>query len=294
MKTKKEVLMRIITLTTDMGYKDHYVAALKGRLFSLAPDVKVIDISHSVKPFNISQAAYFIESSIKNFPEGTIHVIGVDPEPLVNFSQPEKSALPIIMKFKEQYFVGTDNGIFSLLLRNAVPQGLWAIDDVLSQPELMKFPTKNILVPAACKLANGELPSSFASETEGYRKAFRINPVIDGHTLKGSVIHIDHYGNLITNIRQDDFYRLGRNIPFIIYFRQKEYFIDEISLGYNEVSPGEKVAIFNDEGLLEIAINKGTPENGGGANMLFGLHIGDVVRIEFLPRGSRETLASLF
>ena len=286
--------MRIITLTTDMGYKDHYVAALKGKLFSLVPNAKIIDISHAVKPFNISQAAYFLESSMKNFPEGTIHIIGVDPEPLVNFSQPEKSALPYVMKFKGQYFVGTDNGVFSLLLRNDKPDELWAIDDVLSQPELMKFPTKNILVPTACKLANGEDPKNFASPTEGYRKAFRINPVIDGHTLKGSVIHVDHYGNLITNIKQDDFYRLGRKIPFIIYFRQKEYFIDEISLGYNEVPPGEKVAIFNDEGLLEIAINKGTPENGGGANMLFGLNVGDVVRIEFLPRGSRETLDSLF
>lgn len=286
--------MRIITLTTDMGFKDHYVAALKGKLFSLAPEAKVIDISHSVKPFNISQAAYFIESSVKNFPEGSIHVIGVDPEPLVNFSQPEKSSLPIIMKAKGQYFVGTDNGIFSLLLRGNDPEELWAIDDVLSQPELMKFPTKNILVPAACRLANGEDPKDFASVTEGYKKAFRINPVIDGHTLKGSIIHVDHYGNLITNIRQDDFYRLGRKIPFVIYFRQKEYYIDEIALGYNEVPPGEKVAIFNDEGLLEIAINKGTPENGGGANMLFGLGVGDVVRIEFMPRGSRETLSSLF
>lgn len=286
--------MQIITLTTDMGYTDHYVAALKGKLYALAPAAKVIDISHAVKPFNISQAAYYLESSYKNFPEGTIHIIGVDPEPLVNFSQPELSALPTIMQLKGQFFVGNDNGIFSLLLRNQEPQGLWAIDDVLSQPELMKFPTKNILVPAACKLANGEKPDEFASPTKSYKKAFRINPVIDGHTLKGSVIHIDHYGNLITNIRQDDFYRLGRNIPFIIYFRQKEYFIDEISLGYNEVPAGEKVAIFNDEGLLEIAINKGTPENGGGANQLFGLQVGDVVRIEFTPRGSRETISSLF
>jgi S-adenosylmethionine hydrolase len=198
------------------------------------------------------------------------------------------------MQLKGQFFVGNDNGIFSLLLRNQEPQGLWAIDDVLSQPELMKFPTKNILAPAACRLANGEKPGDFASPTKSYKKAFRINPVIDGNTLKGSVIHIDHYGNLITNIRQDDFYRLGRNIPFIIYFRQKEYFIDEISLGYNEVPAGEKVAIFNDEGLLEIAINKGTPENGGGASQLFGLQVGDVVRIEFTPRGSRETISSLF
>lgn len=286
--------MSIITLTTDMGTRDHYVALIKGKIFALAPDVRLIDISHSVKPFNIIQAAYFIESSIKHFPDETIHIIGVDPEPLVNFSQPENSALPMIMRFKNQYFVGTDNGIFSLLLKNEKPEGIWTIDDVLSQPELMKFPTKNILAPAACQLANGVSPDKIGSKTEAYRKAFRVNPVIEKNTLKGSVIHIDHYGNLITNVTKSDFERMGKNTPFVIYFRQKEYYIDEIALGYNEVPPGEKVAIFNDDGLLEIAINKGTPENGGGANMLFGLKIGDMVRVEFMPRGSKETISELF
>ena len=286
--------MHIITLTTDMGVKDHYVAALKGKIYSLCPSAIIVDISHTVKPFNIGQASFFIRNSIKDFPDGTIHIIGVDPEPLVNFSQPEESALPTIMKFNNQYFIGTDNGIFSLILENQKHQGLWSLDDVLSQPELMNFPTKNILVPAACKLAKGEKPEAIGSVKDSYKKAFLINPVIDGNTVKGSVLHIDHYGNLITNIKKDDFYRIGRNVPFVIYFRQKEYYIDVISLGYNEVPTGEKVAIFNADGYLEIAINKGTPENGGGANSLFGLKLGDTIRIEFTPRGSRETLESLF
>lgn len=286
--------MKIITLTTDMGYKDHYVATLKGKLFTLCKEATVIDISHAVKPFNISQASYFINNALKDFPDGTIHVIGVDAEPNVNFSQPDQNALPTIVYYKKQYFVGTDNGVFSLILGNNTPDGIWSLDDVLSQPELMNFPTKNILIPAACQLANGAKPESIGTPQKGLKKAFHRNPVIEGTTLKGAVIHIDHYGNLITNIRKEDFYRIGRKVPFVIYFRQKEYYIDVISLGYNEVPPGEKVAIFNDFGNLEIAINKGTPENGGGANALFGLKEGDIIRIEFTPRGSRETLESLF
>jgi S-adenosylmethionine hydrolase len=286
--------MSIITLTTDMGLRDHYVAAIKGRIYTLAENVKIVDISHEVKPFNIVQAAFFVRNCIKDFPDGTIHILGVDPEPLVNFGNPDDSILPVIMLYRNQYFLGSDNGIFSLILDNHPHEGVWVIEDVLSQPETMKFPTKNIFVPIACDMANGKHPSELGTPKETIRRAVQITPVIEPNVLKGSVIHIDHYGNLITNIRKDDFHRVGKNVPFTIFFRQKEYFIDTISLGYNEVPNGEKVAIFNDVGLLEIAINKGTPENGGGANALFGLRLGDVIRIEFTPRGSRNTLESLF
>jgi len=286
--------MSIITLTTDMGVKDHYVATLKGAIYSLYPEAQVVDVSHNVKPFNISQASYFLKNIIKDFPDNTVHVIGVDAEPLVNFNQMEESSLPMILYYKKQYFVGTDNGIFSLILENNKPDAIWTLDDVLSQPELMNFPTKKILIPAACKLAQGNKPDDFASKADKVKRAIPLSPVIDGNILKGAVIHIDHYGNIITNINKENFYKAGRKVPFIIYFRQKEYYIDEISLGYNEVPDGEKVAIFNDSDLLEIAINKGTPENGGGANTLFGLRLGDIIRIEFTPRGSRETIESLF
>ncbi|WP_107038664.1 SAM hydrolase/SAM-dependent halogenase family protein [Brumimicrobium mesophilum] len=286
--------MGIITLTTDMGLSDYYVASLKGKLLSLLPTVQIIDISHFVSPFKITQAAHLLKNCINDFPENTVHIIGVDAEPLINFNQPEESIYPTIIKFKGQYFLGADNGFFSLLLGSKKPEGMWRLEDVLSRPELMNFPTKNILVPAACKIIDGTPFENFCSPVESIRKAIPLSPVIDGHTLKGAVSYIDHYGNIITNISKQDFQRVGKNIPFVIYFRQKEYYIDVISLGYNEVPAGEKIAIFNDSGYLEIAINKGTPENGGGANSLFGLRVGDIIRIEFTPRGSRTTIDSLF
>ena len=112
--------------------------------------------------------------------------------------------------------------------------------------------------------------------------------------IKGYVIHVDNYGNAITNINQELFERFGEDTPFVLYFKRKDYFIDVISGAYNEVPQGEKVAVFNENGLLEIAINRGANGSTGGAEQLFGLRINDMIRIEFTPAGSRETIESLF
>lgn len=286
--------MSIITLTTDMGQEDYYIAALKGRIIRLLPDARIVDVSHLVRPFRITQAAYLLRNCMNEFPENTVHVIGVDAEPLINFSRPDESIFPTIVRYKGHYFVGADNGVFSLILGNNEPDEIWRLEDVLSQPNMMNFATKNILIPAACKILLDVPLESFCSRVDSIKKLVALSPVIDGHTLRGVVSHIDSYGNAITNISKVDFEHIGKNVPFTIYFRKKEYYIDRISLGYNEVPEGEKVAIFNDAGVLEIAINKGTPDNGGGANSLLGLRVNDIIRIEFLPAGSRTTIESLF
>ena len=105
--------MQIITLTTDMGLQDYYVASLKGTILTLNPEAIIVDISHSVKPFNISEAAYYISSCYRNFPKGTVHVIGVDDEPIVNFSGTDGS-FPSILKFEGHYFISNDNGFLEL------------------------------------------------------------------------------------------------------------------------------------------------------------------------------------
>ena len=276
-----------------MGLTDHYVAALKGTIFSLQPDVQIVDISHDVQAFDVAQAAFFLNNCFRDFPKGTIHICGVDSEPVVNFGSAQHSAFPSVLVFKGHYFVSNDNGFFGLLLKEEKADSFWRLDDVLSNPNLFRFPTKNILVPAACRIAAGQELSAFASESE-FKRAFTINAVIEENLIKGNVIHIDHYGNVITNVSRDLFNRFGENTPFTIFFRRKEYFIDEISNAYNDVVAGEKVAIFNNNDLLEIAINRGAKSRNGGANTLFGLNIDDVVRIEFTPRGSKETLESLF
>ena len=286
--------MSIITLTSDMGLQDYYVGSLKGFILRQYPEARLIDISHSVQPFNILQAAFFLRNYISDFPEGTIHLIAVNSEPVINFGRPEDGKFPSIMKFKGQYFVSTDNGFFSLLLKDAEPEKIYRIDGAVSSPAALRYPAKNILAKAAAQLASGIPADEIGEEVDYFNKAFAVNAVIEENLLKGTVIHIDHYGNAITNITEDLFKRVGNDEPFTIYFRRKEYYIDEISHAYGDVPEGEKLALFNSGGYLEIAINKGVSGNGGGANSLFGLHINDIVRIEFSPRGSRSTLESLF
>lgn len=284
--------MQLITLTTDMGLQDHYVASVKGAIYSSLPDAKIVDVSHNVTPFNVAEAAYYISSCISDFPEGTVHIIGVDTEPIVNFG--EEGVFPCILKFKGQYIISNDNGFFGAFLKEQSHEGLWKMDDVLSNPKLFSFPTKNMFVPTAIKLLTGEKIENIGTEITTYKIAFTPTALIEPNLIKGSVVHIDNYGNLIVNVSKELFDRFGKDTPFTIYFRSRDYFIDAISKSYNEVPDGEKVAIFNESGLLEIAINRGANKGSGGAQKLFGVQLGDIVRIEFTPRGSKETLDSLF
>jgi hypothetical protein len=181
-----------------------------------------------------------------------------------------------------------------LLIGENQHQGFWRIDDVLSSKNVFKFPTKNILVPAACKIANGTEINAFCSEFEEFQKAYTFQPVFEENVIKGNVIHIDHFGNLITNITRTHFNKFDKEIPFTIFFRRKEYFIDAISVSYSDVPKGEKVAIFNSNDYLEIALNQGATDRRNSATALFGMSINDIVRVEFTPRGSKDTLESLF
>mgnify|MGYP000231419765 CR=1 FL=1 len=285
--------MGIITLTTDIGLKDHYVASLKGTILSSVNDATIVDISHAVRPFDISEASYLLSACYRDFPAGTIHIIGVDSEPIVNFSGADGS-FPSILVFENQYFISNDNGFFGAFLKEKKPDSFWRIDNVLSNPKLFKFPTKNMLIPVGVKLLKGEKIETIASPFEEYKNAFTPTAISDPNLIKGHVIHVDSYGNVITNVHQSLFDRFGKDTPFIIYFKKKDYYIDVISNGYNEVPQGEKVAIFNENGNLEIAINRGANRSTGGAEQLFGLNLGDMIRIEFTPKGSRETLDSFF
>jgi S-adenosylmethionine hydrolase len=286
--------MQIVTLTTDMGHTDHYVASIKGALLSLSPTIQIVDITHNVQSFSSVQAAYFLRSCFEDFPMGTIHIVGVNSEPIINLSNDELSSYPTVIEFKGHFFIGNDNGFFSLLTNGEKISSIWRIDDVLSRKNPFEFPTKNILVPTAAKLANGTSISEIASPVENIMRQITFQAIVEPNLIKGNIIHIDHFGNLITNVSRDTFNQFDKDIPFTIYFRKKEYFIDEISSSYSDVPPGEKVAIFNSAGLLEIAVNQGAKDRKNGANTLFGISINEIIRIEFSPRGSKDTLESLF
>jgi S-adenosylmethionine hydrolase len=258
--------MAIITLTTDWGIKDYYVSAVKGTILSIYPQAHIVDVSHMVPPFDILQASFILKNSYFNFPKGTVHVIGVNT--LVG-----EETRYLIVFAKGHYFVGADNGIFSLIFDEA-PQKIVELKRHESLTNIT-FPTKEILVQAACHIAQGKELDILGHEVSSYLERTLLRPVVEDSLIRGSVIYIDSYKNIITNITQPLFEKVGYGRPFTIFFRKFEYNITSISQSYSDVFEGEKVALFSSTGYLEIAIHQGK------ASGLLGLDMGDTVRVEF-------------
>jgi S-adenosyl-L-methionine hydrolase (adenosine-forming) len=273
--------MILITLTTDMGNRDYYVAAVKGSILRLLPGAGIIDISHHISPFDIAQASFILRNAYTAFPKGTIHIIGVNPEQIKRqgpFDMRDEVNHVIVEK-DGHYFIGADNGIFSLLFDDE-PDRIFEITiDTGADPKV--FPVRNVFVPIAAKLASGIKPEELGFPMEQLRERAIFRPVAEADLIKGTVIYIDTYGNVITNITEKLFEDVRKGRSFTIYFRREEYEITEISKTYGDVPEGEKLAFFSSSGHLEIAINRGVEGSGGGASSLFGLKINDTVRIEF-------------
>ncbi len=284
--------MAILTLTTDLGLRDHYVAALKGQLLSVLPALRIVDISHDVQPFDLAQAAYFLNNISGDFPSGTIHFIGVDTIPEIRLNG-AVNRFPVAANIADQYFVGCDNGIFSLLKHQDNVKSIVRLEG-FSTKQALRFPARHIYVPAMLRLLQGEHINDIGERTDSFNKVFEVQPAVGENLIKGRIIHTNKYGNVIVNVTEKLFGEVGKGNPFGIYLRTNSYFIDRISENYHEVPQGEKLALFNENGLLEIAINKGIEGSGGGAANLLGLRQGDMVRIEFEPRGSKDNLEDLF
>ena len=258
--------MAIITLTTDLGLKDYYVASVKGAILKEDPNSTIVDISHEVPAFDMQKAAFILKNCYQDFPEGTIHIIGVN-------SDYDSKTSHVALFANGHYFVGADNGIFSLILDNPPEK---AVELTISQDtDRITFPTKDIFVKAACHIARGgTLEVIGKAKTElSARSMFRA--VSENNIIKGMAIYIDHYGNIVTNITERLFKEFGKGRPFKVLFRSAEYEIDEISASYNSVVEGERLALFSSTGNIEIAINK------ANANKLFGINQGDIIRVEF-------------
>jgi len=257
--------MAIITLTTDLGDKDIYQAALKGSILKLLPTVNIVDITNSVSAFNIQQAAFILKNSFHYFPEATVHLIGIDTV----FST---STRYLAIRYKNHYFVGADNGIFSLMFNNE-PDEVVEIT-IMQDLKFLHFPLADIFVKAACHLANGGKLNEIGIPTSDIEKKMNLQPVVDKNQIKGSVIYIDSFQNVITNITKEFFNNVQRGRRFILYFKRNET-ISHLSWHYNEVPEGEKLCLFGISDHLEIAINK------GNASGLLGLNLGDSVILDF-------------
>jgi S-adenosyl-L-methionine hydrolase (adenosine-forming) len=259
--------MAIITLTTDLGYKDFYQAALKGSILSQLPNAHIVDITHHVSAFNIPQAAFILKNAFHYFPKDTVHLIGID-------SVFNENTRYLALKYKEHFFIGSDNGIFSLLF-DEEPSEIVELN-IMQDLKFLHFPLSDIFPKAASHLAKGGKLKDIGLPVSTIEEKMTLQPVIERDIIRGSVIYIDSFQNVITNITKEIFTKVQRNRDFTLYFRRNES-LSQLSWHYNEVPEGEKLCLFGISNHLEIAINK------GNASGLLGLHLGDIVRIEFHP-----------
>ncbi len=256
--------MAIITLTSDWGSKDHYAGAVKGVILSKMPDARIVDISHNIPSFEIEQAAFVVRNTYPNFPPGTIHILGINTE------ESDKHAHTAV-EMDGQYFIGTDNGIFSLIF-DRKPDKI--IELTISQDsDFFTFSSRDRFVKAAIHLAQGRKIDELGEQKTSIVEKMLLKPVHDSNVVKGHVMYIDSYENIITNITESFFKEARKNRKFSIIFRSYE--ISKISRSYTDVAPGEILALFDSNGFLEIAMNQG---NAAG---LLGLDVKDMIRIEF-------------
>jgi S-adenosylmethionine hydrolase len=256
--------MAIITLTTDLGLKDYYVSAVKGAILSQLPDVSIVDITHQVPSFNIQEAAYVLKNSYPNFPEGTVHIIGVNVEATIQTPH-------IGLEVSGHYFIGADNGIFSLMF-DKIPDKIVELNISYDNPG-PTFPTRDIFAKAACHLARGGKLDLIGTAKEGVNERIMFRPVTVGDNIKGGIIYIDSYSNVVTNITQNLVKDTGKGKPFVVRFGSHE--IVKVSKTYSDVPDGEILAMFNSAGHLEIAMNRGK------ASQLLNLHMGDTITLAF-------------
>ena len=275
--------MSIITLITDFGYKDQFVAQMKGEIYSNNPESQVVDISHNISPFNIMEAAYILENSYKSFPENTIHIIDVD-------SEKNREKKHIIVKLDNHYFITSDNGIMSILSQNINYQEIYEVS-ILNELNPMQSSLKTFS-KVACHLSMGGKPEIVGKKINNLKNVKNLKPFVNSENTQiiSSVIYIDHFGNVVTNIKKSFFEEIGKGRKFEISARN--YKFNKIYSSYSDIinfnlsedqrsDEGKALIIFNSNNYLQISIYRSNPENVGTAATLLGLKIYDSVSVIF-------------
>jgi len=259
--------MAIITLTSDWGVKDHYAGAVKGAILRQLPGANIVDISHQIPAFDLNQAAFIVRNFYRNFPEGTIHILAINTEAAIETPH-------TLVYHHGYYFIGADNGIFSLLF-DEKPTKIIELD-VIQDSDYFTFPTRDVFVKVACHIANGNPIEALGHPKDKVLQKMAFQPVIQGDMIKGKVIYVDNYENVFVNITETLFKSIVKHQKFAITFRTANYSISEISKSYKDVNQGVMLALFSSSGYLEIAIREGK------ASSLLGLKMDQLVTVEIL------------
>ncbi len=254
----------IVTFTTDFGTRDYYAATLKGAMLCEVNSLIFVDITHHIKPYDIVTAAYTLRHAYKSFPLETVHIITVDN---CYHQQTEY----IIAQHEGHYFIAPDNGILTLIFDGLPSDAAYRL---LLPSELSAFPLKDVYAKAISYLYKHQSLSEIGAPAHDLVQRITLQPVVTSSFIRGSVIHIDNYENVVVNINKKTFIQAIQNKPFELYFK-RNYPITKLSESYYDVAIGETLCLFNAASLLEIAVNMGR------AATLLSLNLDDTIQIIF-------------
>jgi S-adenosyl-L-methionine hydrolase (adenosine-forming) len=258
--------MPVVTLTTEWKPDDIYNGIIKGKLSRMCPGIIIIDNAGSIPPFNISLASFIIRNTFSNYPEGSVHIICVH-------SEAGKEQDYLLVSARGHYFIGTDNGIFHLIL-NAEPDDVVKIEHDGISDEL------EIFAKCAADIISGKDPHDLGSAVKSVSERVPLRATIDKDVIIGSIIFIDSYGNAFSNITREVFYRVFENKSFRIQIQSNKNYTEQISARYSDVPVGDMLAKFNQLDLLEISIN------GADVSELLSVEVGSVVRIDLAHKAA--------
>mgnify|MGYP006279169839 CR=1 FL=1 len=269
----------LVTLTTDFGTEDAYVPAMKGTMLSICPDVRLVDVTHQIHPQDVMEAAFVLRSTVPYFPDGTVHLVVVDPG-----VGTDRRA--VALRHENRWFVGPDNGLFPLVLGGDTPDAAVQLDNPdrwrTASPS-STFHGRDIFAPAAAHLANGVSLDALGSPINTLEPLRWASPSLSDGTVQGRVVHVDHFGNCITNIQRrhlsapleasDTLDPADAGLSIRGYAGSR--IIKQIGTTYGSVPEGDPLLLIGSTGFLEIAVN------GGSASKLLDIEKGDSVKLTF-------------
>ena len=293
----------MITLTTDFGTSDGYVAAMKGVMLSIHPDARLVDVTHEINPQDVMEAAFVLRTTTPFFPPGTVHLVVVDPG-----VGTDRRAVAV--RSGDQWFVGPDNGVFPLVLDDKEPDEIRVLDEPSawrSDAPSTTFHGRDIFAPVAAHLDAGRPPADIGALAEDLRPLRWAMPITDNHSVQGYVAHVDRFGNCITNIRRKTLVRTGMDdVPALEHTEAssdsppsesgradpdaaepkisdlpalKAYVgnavIENLHRTYGAVADGDPLLLFGSSGFLEVAVN------AGSAAELLNIRKGDSIKVVF-------------
>jgi len=279
MMTSSQSDAPLITITTDFGTEDAYVPAMKGTMLSICSDARFVDVTHEIRPQDVMEAGFVLQSALPYFPKGSIHLVVVDPG-----VGTDRRA--IALRAGDQWFVGPDNGVFPLVLNDEPPDSAVNLDDPdfwRSASPSTTFHGRDIFAPAAAHLADGQALADIGSPIESLEPLRWAQPSTTRGTVQGRVVHVDHFGNCVTNVRRSTLAEAstpGESDPPPVPLPSLSAHVgntvlNEVHATYGDVPEGDPLLLFGSTGYLEIGVN------GGNAAELLDIRKGDSVELVF-------------